>query len=85
MQARHIGGPNTRQVAVNTKPSGRSRSNFRQSDISRAIKAAVEAGMVVTGAEICQTGSIRLQFGAEAPQSTEDRELAEFRRQHGYC
>lgn len=65
-------------------PSKR-RVSWNQSNITRALKAAVDAGFRVTAAKINQDGTVDLQFGAGSAQGADDdKELAEFRRANGY-
>jgi hypothetical protein len=60
---------------------------FRQHDVTRAIRAAVAAGVDITRVrvEITKAGSIIVTTGAapSAPQNDLDRELAAFEARHG--
>jgi hypothetical protein len=62
----------------------RSANNFRQSDVTRAVRGALKAGMTVRGVEIANDGKISIFAGSpsEADSSDLDRELAEFRGRH---
>ncbi len=53
------------------EPPRKRRQTFRQADITRAIKAAKDAGMTVTRCEIGADGSIVLSDAPVAP-SAED-------------
>lgn len=45
----------------------RTPSHFRQSDVSRAVKAALDAGLDVGGIEIGKDGTIRVIVGRDSP------------------
>jgi hypothetical protein len=60
----------------------RNPANFRQGDITRAIKAAQKAGVALSRVEI-GPGRIILVTGAQPPADDLDRELVEFRVRHG--
>jgi hypothetical protein len=66
----------------------RSRSTFRQGDVTRAVRAVAAAGVPIARVDVDpQTGTIRVVIGTpEAQDSTSDdldRELQEFEAQHG--
>jgi hypothetical protein len=65
----------------------RAPSVFRQSDVTRAIKAAVAAGVNIERVEIDKSGRIVIVTGKpgepEAPANDLDRELAEWEANHG--
>lgn len=42
-------------------------SNFRQSDVERAVKAARAAGLDVGGVEVAPDGTIRVMTATQAP------------------
>ena len=61
---------------------------FKQSDVTRAVKGAIAAGLDLARVEIDQTGKIVIQLansGAKEHAAPDDldRELAEFERLHG--
>jgi hypothetical protein len=56
---------------------------FRQSDVTRAVRAARAAGVDIARIEIARDGRICIIINAaEAPDDL-DRELAEFQARHG--
>ena len=61
--------------------------SFKQSDVTRAVKGAVAAGVQVGRVEITKDGSIVVvpssMVVAAAPLDVLDRELAEFEARHG--
>jgi len=63
----------------------RARSTFRQSDITRAFRAAQAAGVENVRIEIAKDGRlVIIATGAQpAVQDDLDRELEEFRARHG--
>jgi hypothetical protein len=63
----------------------RAPSTFRQSDVTRAIKAAVAAGVHIARVEIDQTGKIVVvtQQSPTSQQGDLDQELADFEARHG--
>jgi hypothetical protein len=63
----------------------RSRSTFRQGDVTRAVKAIAAAGIGIARVEIGKDGKIVLVMlqAAAAPQDELDRELTEFEARHG--
>jgi hypothetical protein len=66
----------------------RAPSTFRQADLTRALKAAVAAGVHIARVEIDTTGKIvivaRKPIGAsETPVDELDRELADWEARHG--
>ena len=54
-------------IAVLPKRGRRGPLTFRQGDLTRAIKGAVQAGQVLTRAEIDRNGKISLTFGGDQP------------------
>lgn len=60
---------------------------FRQSDVTRAVKGVVAAGVQVGRVEIAKDGSIVVvpssMVSAAAPRDVLDREWAEFEARHG--
>jgi hypothetical protein len=64
-------------------------SSFKQQDVTRALKAAVAAGLHVAGFKIDpQTGKIEVVTGkqtglSENPVNELDRELADWEAKHG--
>jgi hypothetical protein len=58
-------------------------ANFRQGDITRAIKATLKAGVALARIEIGRDGKIILVTGAEAAPDDLDRELDNFQVRHG--
>jgi hypothetical protein len=71
----------------------RAPSTFRQTDVTRAVKAVRAAGVEVSKVEIGPDGTITIRTGPgyEAGQTNDkgavsnalDRELAEFEERHG--
>jgi hypothetical protein len=63
----------------------RARSTFRQSDITRAFRAARAAGVENVRIEIAKDGRLVIIATAAQPavQDDLDRELEEFRARHG--
>ena len=67
----------------------RGRCTFRQQDVTRAVRAAVAAGIEVQRIEIDKDGKIIVVTGkpldpaVTAPQDDLDQELAEFEARHG--
>jgi hypothetical protein len=65
----------------------RAPSTFRQQDVTRAIKAAVKAGVDIARVrvEITKAGSIIVTTGIDQPTAQDDldRELAAFEARHG--
>jgi hypothetical protein len=58
---------------------------FRQTDLTRAVKAVVAAGVEITRIEIDKTGKIVIVTAtapADGPQGELDRELAAFEARH---
>jgi len=56
-----------------------------ETDVRRAIRAALAAGLVVTGFKIGKDGTLAIFAGSGAPASPPDdldRELAEFEAKH---
>lgn len=72
-------------VAPETDAMARGPCNFRQRDLTRALRAAVEAGITVQRIEIRQGGAIVVVTGdtPAAPVDDLERELAEFEARHG--
>ena len=46
------------------------RKSFKQADLTRAIKAASNAGLNVSAVSICPNGNIELRFDADENEST---------------
>jgi ssDNA-binding replication factor A large subunit len=63
----------------------RAPATFRQGDVTRAIRAAVAAGVDIARIEIARDGRIVIVTGKAQPavQDDLDRELAEFEARHG--
>ena len=62
----------------------RAPATFRQSDITRAIRAARKAGVENVRVEIAKDGRIVIVTGGAQPvQDDLDRELEQFRARHG--
>jgi hypothetical protein len=62
----------------------RAPSTFRQSDITKAIRAARKAGVENVRVEIAKDGRIVIVTGGAQPvQDDLDRELEQFRARHG--
>ena len=63
----------------------RTRSNFRQSDATRAMRAAVSAGLKVQRVDFHRDGRISIIAGGAETATTDDldRELAEFEARDG--
>ena len=65
----------------------RTTSNFRQRDVTRAVKAVVKAGVDIARVrvEITKAGSIIVTTGTDQPAAQDDldRELATFEARHG--
>ena len=80
------------ESTASTEPTGGERTDtvsrapatFRQSDLTRAIRAAVKAGVRVTGATVDAEGKISLTIGGEQPvqQTDLDRWLGKWGRSH---
>jgi hypothetical protein len=67
----------------------RASSSFRQQDVTKALKAAVAAGLRVTGFKVdVNTGKIEVETGEQPAQDSGtqadlDRELEEWQARHG--
>lgn len=64
----------------------RSASTFKQQDVTRALRAAIAAGVAVLRIEIDKSGKIILVTAGETPSAPVDdldRELAEFEARNG--
>jgi hypothetical protein len=63
----------------------RAPATFRQGDVTRAIRAAVAAGVDIARVEIARDGRIVIVTGKAQPAVRDDldRELEEFRARHG--
>ena len=63
----------------------RAPSTFRQQDVTRAIRAAIAAGVDIARIEVAKDGRIVIVTGGADPavQDDLDRELEQFRARHG--
>jgi hypothetical protein len=63
----------------------RAPSTFRQQDLTRAIRAAIAAGVDIARIEVAKDGKIVIVTGGPDPavQDDLDRELEQFRARHG--
>jgi hypothetical protein len=63
-----------------TQKRTRGACKFKQCDVTRAVKAAIKAGVTVTRIEIAPDGKIVIATGTDAtmPNDDLDRELAAF-------
>jgi hypothetical protein len=62
----------------------RAASTFRQSDVTRAIKAAAAAGVHIARIEVAKDGKIVIVTAEAQPALDDlDRELADFQVRHG--
>ena len=66
-------------------PMTRAPSTFRQQDVTRAIRAAIAAGVDIARIEVAKDGRIVIVTGGADPavQDDLDRELEQFRARHG--
>lgn len=65
------------------------RAPFRQVDVARAVRGVLATGAGVSRVEISANGKIVIFTGSpvsahQAEEDELDRELAEFRKRHGY-
>ena len=58
-------------------------ASFRQSDVTRAIRATQKAGVALARVEIGRDGKIILVTGGEPAPDDLDRELVAFEAHHG--
>lgn len=56
----------------------RTPSRFRQSDVTRAVKAARDAGLAVGGVEIMPDGTIRVTVGQESRPAPAPQKMNEW-------
>lgn len=72
-------------VTTATPPPTRRRSRITQSEVTRALKAAVAAGITIGSFEIREDGSLVVRAKGEEQDGTDilDLELKKFRKQHG--
>jgi hypothetical protein len=63
----------------------RAPANFRQADVTRALRAAKAAGVDIARIEIAKDGRIVIIAAGDrlVPQDDLDRELAAFQARHG--
>ena len=66
----------------------RSRSTFRQRDVTKVVRAVAAAGVDIARVDVDpENGAIRVVIGKpeaqDSPQGSLDRELEEFEAQHG--
>jgi hypothetical protein len=61
--------------------AGRRPAAFRQADVAKALKAAMAAGLDVTGCRIAPGGVIDLQFAGARPGKSE-LEIWQEKRRH---
>jgi hypothetical protein len=61
----------------------RAPSTFRQTDVTRAVRAVVAAGVEIARVEIDKAGKIVIVTGQLGLKDDLDRELAEFETRHG--
>jgi hypothetical protein len=63
----------------------RAPSTFRQQDVTRAIRAAIAAGVDIARIEVAKDGRIVIVTGGVDPAVKDDldRELEQFRARHG--
>jgi hypothetical protein len=62
----------------------RAPAKFREADVKRAVKGALAAGLKIAEVKIEEGGVIRIVSAGDEITIAEDRDLAKFRRQHGY-
>jgi hypothetical protein len=58
-------------------------ASFRQSDVTRAIRATQKAGVALARVKIGRDGKIILVTGGEPAPDDLDRELVDFQARHG--
>jgi hypothetical protein len=63
----------------------RTPANFRQADVTRALRAAQKAGVEISRVEIARDGRIVIIAAGDRlePQDDLDQELAAFQARHG--
>jgi len=72
---------------MNRNPKPRKPGRFRQREAARLMRAAVDAGVPVSRIELDDNGKVSLIVGkpGDAPAGDDvDKEIENFRKEHGY-